>query len=665
MKSLKIFLFLGAGILLFLGVQAWADVPRLINFQGILTDASGNPKADDTVNVQFKIYDAAVGGNVKWTETRSVITDADGLFNILLGSVTPMSDTVFYDTLSWLGIKVGADPEMSPRQQIASVGYAYKSLEADTAEYARVAVSDGDWTINGNDIYHLNGNVGIGTTGPNGFLDIRRSDSKGIRFGNSGDHPGVMDGMTSTGANGILYLNLNSIGNVILANGGGNVGIGTTSPTAKLHVNGGGIRVDEGDISIANTHDAALSLDAPATYQTYINIYKAGVRKWNVMGADINGTWVWRNEGLSGVLALQQGGNVGIGTTSPTQKLEVAGGIQAAFFTTANDAGALYRLKGQNVDGSYADLVNPGGGAFRIKVNNGATDAVSILNSGNVGIGTTGPAVKLHVNRATSGSQIAFGTDEGYLWSYTDGSRNVAGISANADISGASWTAKYTSASLISLDELPGEIHFFLDTGLTAGNPFVPTTRLKLKPTELQFQQGTTISTTTGNLILSPSGNVGIGTTSPTQKLEVAGTVYSTSGGFKFPDGSVQTTAASGSGIPTGVIVMWSGTLATIPSGWALCDGSNGTPNLTEKFIYGVSAGQNPGPTGGSTSHFHTVNPPGTGTSPAGATGVESYSPNSSAAPAYHSHSVDIDPFFSVSSDHLPPYYKLAFIMKL
>ena len=37
--------------------------------------------------------------------------------------------------------------------------------------------------------------------------------------------------------------------------------------------------------------------------------------------------------------------------------------------------------------------------------------------------------------------------------------------------------------------------------------------------------------------------------------------------------------------MPTGGIIMWSGTIVTIPTGWALCDGTNGTPNLTGKFI--------------------------------------------------------------------------------
>jgi hypothetical protein len=59
--------------------------------------------------------------------------------------------------------------------------------------------------------------------------------------------------------------------------------------------------------------------------------------------------------------------------------------------------------------------------------------------------------------------------------------------------------------------------------------------------------------------------------------------------------------------IPTGVIVMWSGSIATIPSGWALCNGSNGTPNLRDRFIVGAGTSYNPGNTGGATTHSHPV----------------------------------------------------------
>lgn len=70
---------------------------------------------------------------------------------------------------------------------------------------------------------------------------------------------------------------------------------------------------------------------------------------------------------------------------------------------------------------------------------------------------------------------------------------------------------------------------------------------------------------------------------------------------------------------PNGIIQMWSGALANIPAGWVLCDGTAGTPNLTDKFIKGISTAiTNPGTTGGANSytlstsqlpsHNHTIN---------------------------------------------------------
>ena len=50
---------------------------------------------------------------------------------------------------------------------------------------------------------------------------------------------------------------------------------------------------------------------------------------------------------------------------------------------------------------------------------------------------------------------------------------------------------------------------------------------------------------------------------------------------------------------------MWGGLLANIPSGWALCDGANGTPDLRARFIRGAVAGSDPGATGGSATHAH------------------------------------------------------------
>ena len=58
----------------------------------------------------------------------------------------------------------------------------------------------------------------------------------------------------------------------------------------------------------------------------------------------------------------------------------------------------------------------------------------------------------------------------------------------------------------------------------------------------------------------------------------------------------------SGFLVPSGVILMWSGTADNIPKGWLLCDGMNGTPNLRDRFIIGAGGKYSPGATGGAAS---------------------------------------------------------------
>lgn len=65
------------------------------------------------------------------------------------------------------------------------------------------------------------------------------------------------------------------------------------------------------------------------------------------------------------------------------------------------------------------------------------------------------------------------------------------------------------------------------------------------------------------------------------------------------------TWGSGGGSLPAGLICMWHGTLANIPSGWVLCDGQNNTPDLRDKFVKGAADGQNPGATGGAATHTH------------------------------------------------------------
>lgn len=110
-------------IMLGLCGQLHSATPTLMNYQGRLTTAGGTAVPDGSYSVVFTIYDAATGGTIIWTETQSVTTSS-GLFAVLLGSVNPVTDTVFNSDTRYLGTKVGADPELIPRTRLVSVPYA-------------------------------------------------------------------------------------------------------------------------------------------------------------------------------------------------------------------------------------------------------------------------------------------------------------------------------------------------------------------------------------------------------------------------------------------------------------------------------------------------------------------------------------------------------------
>lgn len=127
MNNLMLVLLTIGMVALFLVVVAIAraDAPTKINYQGKLTDLNDVPVPNGNYPITFTIYDAPSGGNVKWTETQMVPV-ANGVFSILLGSVTPLQQSIFTGDC-WLGLKVGTDTEMLPRQQIVSVAYALRT----------------------------------------------------------------------------------------------------------------------------------------------------------------------------------------------------------------------------------------------------------------------------------------------------------------------------------------------------------------------------------------------------------------------------------------------------------------------------------------------------------------------------------------------------------
>ena len=145
----------------------------------------------------------------------------------------------------------------------------------------------------------------------------------------------------------------------------------------------------------------------------------------------------------------------------------------------------------------------------------------------------------------------------------------------------------------------------------------------------------------------------------------------------------------AGEGIPSGGIILWSGSTASIPAGWYLCNGANGTPNLQDRFVVGAGSSYAVGGTGGSkdsivVAHTHTLSgstsSAGAHTHPsvlyggsccsgpsAGASnGADGYNINTGSAGA-HTHTLSgtaASTGVSGTNANLPPYYALAYIMK-
>lgn len=118
---------------------AFADVPHIMQYQGKVTDTDGRP-LNGSYPVTFTIYDAELSGTALWSETRdgaNQVQIANGIFSVTLGSITPIN--LDFNQQCYLGIRIGADPEMTPRQKLTSVGYAFRAKKTDYATRSRTA----------------------------------------------------------------------------------------------------------------------------------------------------------------------------------------------------------------------------------------------------------------------------------------------------------------------------------------------------------------------------------------------------------------------------------------------------------------------------------------------------------------------------------------------
>jgi hypothetical protein len=115
-------------------------------YQGRLADSAGNP-ITNSLSMTFRIYSAPSGGTVLWEEKwdgANSVQVSDGLFNIMLGSITPLPQSlVTSNTSLWLGIEVGTDTEMTPRVQLGSVPFAAQALTVPDGSISSLKLADG------------------------------------------------------------------------------------------------------------------------------------------------------------------------------------------------------------------------------------------------------------------------------------------------------------------------------------------------------------------------------------------------------------------------------------------------------------------------------------------------------------------------------------------
>ena len=327
------------------------------------------------------------------------------------------------------------------------------------------------------------GNVGIGTSSPGSLLNL---DQAGANYGNGlrlsyGGHywEAVHDGASG------LTLGYDGVDKLVIARSGnsyfpsGNLGIGTSSPQGKLHVIGVG-RFGLMDSSINNMGGilVASGTGVGGARQYWIGASNPTSHNNNMFQiSDYDGGTNTPLMTIYGIHAGAAVGNVGIGTTSPSFKLNVAGDVTYPNDVTAG--GAQFSVSGltaptKRINIGY-DTTSGNGFGFIAAGNQGVTWTSLILQptGGNVGIGTTTPGAKLDVY-----GRVQIDNDGQFFW----------GASANQ--------------GLLSWDT--GKVRILARTG----------NDLSLGSNNVGDQ-----------LYIKSGGNVGIGTTSPSHKLAVNGTI--------------------------------------------------------------------------------------------------------------------------------------------
>jgi hypothetical protein len=205
-------------LMAFSATHVAAQIPRTISYQGLLSDASGNPLPDGNHSLKFTLYSQASGGTVLFTETQTLLT-VKGLFHAVIGSTSPIPGSVTFDAPYFLGVAVDGGAELSPRTPFTAAPYSLHAAVADGMAPGATGVVTSINGLSGDVLLQGSGGTTIIKTG--NTLNINSSGgSGGSGISELQNSDGAISIVSATGPTTIVDIAAGGINTQQLANDG-------------------------------------------------------------------------------------------------------------------------------------------------------------------------------------------------------------------------------------------------------------------------------------------------------------------------------------------------------------------------------------------------------------------------------------------------------------